>query len=268
MAKPFLKWAGGKTKLLPELLKRVPSKYNRYYEPFLGGGALFFALKPVISYLSDINENLIMTYQNLSKYSELIFQYLQTNCDSDLTLEQLYYSFREDFNTTEYSGFLKSAQFIFLNKLGYNGLYRENSKGEFNVPFGHYKKVPNFNFGNLIQCSKLLQRSKIQCTPYYEIKATSGDFVYLDPPYYKVSEQSFTKYTRFDFAKQDHVALFDFCRELDAKGVKFMLSNSDTVFTRKLYSKFNIEIVQAPRSINSKGNGRGNVNELIIRNYD
>ena len=268
-AKPFVKWAGGKTKLLLELIARLPESYNNYHEPFLGGGALYFNLLPENAILSDRNFELILCYKVIRDFiDDLIIDLKRHVYEKDY-----YYSLREadrDDSFLAWDSVRRASRFIYLNKTCYNGLYRVNSKGQFNVPFGKYTNPTICDEENLRACSEILQGVTVEARDYLtiEVNANSGDFVYLDPPYHPINETSdFTTYTPGGFGAEDQQYLADMCIDLSKRGVKFMLSNSDCEFIRSLYQGFNIEQVQATRSVNSKSNKRGKVNELIIRNY-
>lgn len=269
VAKPFLKWAGGKRQLLPLLLNKMPSSFKRYHEPFLGGGALFFALKPKHAFLSDINDELVGAYQILKdKPGDLITELKKHKYDKDY-----YYELRETDRSPEYKSWSKlkrAARLIYLNKSCYNGLYRVNAKGQFNTPFGDYKNPTIFTEENLIACSEALQRAKLSEAPFDLVltQAKKGDFVYLDPPYMPLSSTSnFTSYSKESFGEAEQRKLFDTCVKLDKRGVYFMLSNSAAPFICELYEPFKVELVNAKRAINSKGSSRGAVKEVIVRNY-
>ena len=269
-AKPFVKWAGGKTKLLLELIQRLPPSFNAYYEPFVGGGALYFKLQPKKAVLSDRNFELVNCYKAIRDFPEDLIDDLRTHRYA----KDYYYNLRDadrDDSFLAWSNTRRSSRFIYLNKTCFNGLYRVNQKGFFNVPIGRYKNPTICDVDNLLACSEVLQNTTIEARDYLtiEVEANSGDFVYFDPPYYPITDTSnFTTYTPGGFNVRDQMNLAESCINLSKKGVKFMLSNSDCPFILDLYKGFNIDRVQAPRSINSKGNGRKNVSELIIRNYE
>ncbi len=267
--KPFVKWAGGKSQLLPELIKRVPAKFGTYFEPFLGGGALFFALQPEQSMLSDINSELIFAYQAVAeKPQELIHALKKHEHNPDY-----YYKLREADRSSGYkrwSPLRKASRLIYLNKTCFNGLYRVNAKGEFNVPFGKYQDPLICDALNLTRCSFALRKAKILCAgfEYLTKVANKGDFVYFDPPYMPVSHTAnFTSYAKVPFEEQLQIELSHLCKKLDSMGVKFMLSNSFAPLIAELYKGFHIEQVKANRMINSKKEKRGKVTELVIRNY-
>ena len=274
--KPFLKWAGGKRQLLPELLKYIPKDFNNYFEPFLGGGALFFELynlgflenKKV--YLSDINEELINTYKTIrDNPKELIIKLKEFKTNHN---KEFYYKIREldrDKNYKNLDNITKSARFIYLNKTCFNGLYRVNKKGYFNVPIGSYKNPNILDEENILAVSKALQNIIIKNFDYKEIlkEVQSNDFIYLDPPYHPLNEtSSFTSYTKNEFLQKEQIELFKTLKELSDKCF-ILKSNSDTDFINKLYKDFKIEKILANRAINSKATNRGKILEVLIRNY-
>ena len=269
-ARPFLKWAGGKGQLLPELLPRVPSSFGRYLEPFVGSGALFFALvargrlRPEDAILSDANGRLVDVYRAIRDDVEAVIEELSAfRNDADQ-----YYAVRA-WQHENLSPAMAAARIIYLNKTCYNGLYRENRRGEFNVPFGRYKK-PNFRDEPALRtASAALQGAMIACRQFEAVSdsAPGGDFVYFDPPYHPLSAtSSFTDYHGPGFGIEQQRRLAALFRELDRRGVRMMLSNSDTPLVRELYAGYLIDEVQASRAINSKGDRRGRITELVIRN--
>ena len=266
---PIVKWVGGKRQLMLELLKNMPENYNRYFEPFIGGGALFFYLQPDNAYISDMNEELINLYQVVRDNVDELVADLQKH---DISKEY-FMEIRNIDRTEEYeswSDIQKASRFIYLNRTCFNGMYRVNSKGEFNVPFGHYKNPRILDENNLINCSNLLQRTEIKHADFSEIlkKVKKGDFVYFDPPYVPLSEtSSFTSYTKDGFDMDMQLKLRDVCDELDSMGVKFLLSNSDTKLVNELYENYNIKKVFASRQINANADGRGKITEVLVRNY-
>lgn len=269
--KPIIKWAGGKRQLLPELLKNIPSNFDTYYEPFIGGGALLLSLysrnlikKAVIS---DINSSLYDLYRSIKENPERVIHEIEslkvTNNKDD------YYRARELFNKCN-DPIEKSALFIYLNRHGYNGLFRVNSKNEFNVPFGKYSNPGMPSPVEIASLSRAL-RSCVIMNEDFEIavsNAKRNDFVYLDPPYVPLNRTSyFTAYTEGGFNQKDQERLAKLFKKLSDHGVKVMQSNSDTEFIRDLYSGFIIVEARARRNINSDGNKRKEINELIIKNY-
>lgn len=273
-AKPFVKWVGGKTQLLPELTKRIPKIKGRYYEPFLGGGALFFhiqsELDPSQGCISDINSDLISAYRAVKHSPQELIDSLQKH-----RYEKEYFNrVRELDRKTGYSTLSeveKASRLIFLNKTCYNGIYRVNKKGQFNVPFGQYKNPSIFNKENLLACSQALQKAEIHHVSFETIASTAqpGDFVYFDPPYIPLSASSnFTEYNSNGFDLTSQQMLRDVCLALDERGVSFLLSNSSSPLVYELYENhFEIEVVDASRAINSRGNKRGKVKEVLIGNY-
>ena len=269
-AKPFLKWVGGKRQLLRELVKRLPEKFNAYHEPFLGGGALFFELaargRIKEAHLSDLNEDLIDTYVVVQTRVEALIASLKKHVHS----EEYYYGLRGK-DPKKLGIVERASRFIYLNKTCYNGLYRVNSKGEFNVPFGNYKNPLICDEDNLRLCSKALKGVTLRRQPFHAVMSNvmpKGDFVYFDPPYYPVSRTAnFTSYEKKGFAEEDHQRLKKVFDELNRKKCFVMLSNSYSPFTRKLFKNYGPETVMATRAVNSKSSGRGPVKEIVVRNY-
>jgi len=272
MARPFLKWAGGKSQLVPELLKHVPKKYGTYYEPFVGGGALFFALEPKKAVIGDMNQRLVNTYEALADSPEKVFAFLRMHAANHN--DEYYYETR-DIAIDESHPIIQAAWLIYLNKTCFNGLYRVNRSGKFNVPIGSYKNPSIYDPENLRACSAALhptgakQGVTIRCGDYRMTCAGAqrGDLVYFDPPYLPVNKTSdFTAYTPGGFGLAEHEALRDFAWGLKCKGVHVILSNAGIDPIAKLYSvkNFRIHEVQARRAINSKAGKRGPVSEFII----
>lgn len=266
---PIVKWVGGKRQLMFELLKNMPETYNRYFEPFIGGGALFFELQPQNGYISDMNEELINLYSVVrDDVYELIDDLNKHKVSKEYFLKIRNLDRTEKYN--KLSDIQKASRFIYLNRTCFNGMYRVNSQGQFNVPFGNYKNPRIVDAENLINCSKLLKNAEICCADFSKIlnKVKKGDFVYFDPPYVPLNEtSSFTSYTKDGFDLDMQFKLRDVCDELDSKGVMFMLSNSDTKLVNELYSNYEIKKVFASRAINANGNGRGKITEVLVRNY-
>jgi DNA adenine methylase len=263
---PFVKWAGGKRQLLPQLVALRPPRFARYVEPFLGGGALYFALSPARALLGDLNGELIDAFRAVRDDVEGVMAAL----DRHHYDREHYYAVRrqrpEDLPPAE-----RAARFIFLNKTGYNGLYRVNRQGAFNVPFGRYRTPPRlYDPLNLRAAAALLAGAELVHGGYHETLASAGagDFVYLDPPYQPVSASAnFTRYTRHGFGAADQQQLAEEFRRLSALGAFVLLSNSDTPLVRELYQGFSIIEVRANRLINSDRRGRTGITELVIRNY-
>ena len=269
--RPFLKWAGGKAQLSSELGKRTPCHFHCYHEPFIGGGAFFFKLyrehKIRTAYLSDLNTELIDAYTVVRDQVEAVIQILARYPHR----ESFYYDLRAQ-DPWAMDKCSRTARMIYLNKTGYNGLYRVSKQGKFNVPFGRYKNPGYCDEANLRAVSQALQNVELSSTSFEKVleKAVPGDFVYFDPPYVPVSKTAnFTAYHANGFTENDQIKLRDASIELTLRGVKIMLSNSATDRVRALYSTpvFFMTKVQASRVINSNGKGRGKLTELIITNY-
>lgn len=268
--KPFLKWAGGKGQLLPELVKRLPKSYNRYFEPFVGAGALFFHLAPEQACLSDINAELINCFLTVRDDVASLIRDLKRHKHDESYYYRMRALDRSPGKWAKLSAVRRASRTIYLNRTCYNGLYRVNGKGEFNVPFGKYKNPTICDAENLQRCSALLRQAEIRVAPFFAVlkHARKGDFVYFDPPYAPLSATAnFTSYHVDGFEAQDQEALRDVVRTLTKRGVKVMLSNSNASSVLKLYSDFNLEFVQASRAINSKGTQRGKIREVIVTNY-
>lgn len=266
---PIVKWVGGKRQLMFELIKNMPKSYNRYFEPFIGGGALFFELQPEQAYISDMNEELINLYSVVrDNVYELIKDLSKHEVSKEYFLEIRNIDRTEQY--TELSDVERASRFIYLNRTCFNGMYRVNSQGQFNVPFGYYKNPRIIDENNLLNCSELLKKTEIKCADFSEIltKVKKGDLVYFDPPYVPLNEtSSFTSYTKDGFDINMQFKLRDVCDELDNKGVKFMLSNSDTKLVNELYVNYEIKKVFASRQINANADGRGKITEVLVRNY-
>jgi len=262
-ARPFVKWAGGKTGLLGEILPRLPAKINTYYEPFVGGGAVFFALAAEGRFkkavLGDDNVELIETYHSIKEDTDGLVRRLKAHAIKHS--EVYFYKIRAD------RGSHLAARFIYLNKTGFNGLYRVNRKGLFNVPFGRYSNPTICDEENLRAASAVLQGVGLLPGDFERstMRAMRGDTVYFDPPYVPLSDTAaFTAYTKGGFGAGAQERLRDVARKLADRGVHVLLSNSDTPEVRKLYKGFKLVKVEARRAINSKGGKRGPVGELLI----
>ena len=266
VARPFLKWAGGKSQLLEQLRAYLPKTFNGYHEPFLGGAALFFSLgnrRPAL--LSDINEELILCYRAIRDDVEAVIEELRLH-----RYERQYFYRIRDLTPGELSIPKRAARTIFLNKTAFNGLYRVNNQGKFNVPFGRHVKPVILDPDNLRACSQALQGTWIDTLDFASATAaaSAGDLVYFDPPYVPVSATAqFTSYARGGFNWDSQKTLARTVAELTKRGVKVMLSNSDVPALRELYAHFRIETVKASRRINSKSDARGSVAEIIVMNY-
>lgn len=269
--RPFLKWAGGKTQLADALLERMPVSFNAYHEPFIGSGAIFFRLyrEQNIRYavLSDLNAELIDTYLAIRDCVSEVVKILSEFPHK----EKFYYDIRAR-DPWKLSLPERAARMIYLNKTGYNGLYRVNRQGRFNVPFGRYKSPKYLDRENLLAVSQALQNVEILCVPFETVldRANAGDWVYFDPPYVPVSQTAnFTSYHANGFGLKDQERLRDICIELSRNNVYITLSNSDTEIIRSLYkpARFAIDEVLANRAINCNGAKRGKITELVITNY-
>ena len=266
---PFLKWAGGKRQLIPQMNIFFPKNYNRYIEPFIGGGAIFFHLLPDNTIISDNNPDLINCYRIVKEHVEdLIISLKSHKYEKDY-----YYEIRaldRDRNKyAELSNVEKASRSIYLNKCGYNGLYRVNSKGFFNVPFGRHKNPKICDEENLRKVSRVLKNVKIYLGSF-EICldfAEKNDFVYLDPPYYPLSETAlFTSYTKKNFDRSSQIKLYEMFKELNNRECNIMLNNSYSEFILDLYKDFKIVTLKAKRNINSNSQKRGLIKEVLILN--
>lgn len=292
-AHPFIKWAGGKTQLLDVLKRNLPSgigtTIKKYAEPFVGGGAFLFALLEEYNfeeiYINDNNKELMNVYQTIRDNCNALVSALnhlqnEYNGLSAELQEQFYYEKREEFNTVELdakTSIQKASLFIFLNKSCFNGLFRVNKRGKYNVPFGKHKSISICDSDNLTKISAMLQNVVIKACDYHGVMdfADSSTLVYFDPPYRPLNVTSgFTSYTENDFSDKDQIELAECFKALSNKGAKVMLSNSDPKNTNEndnffddLYADFNILRVEASRMINSKGSSRGKIKELLIKNY-
>lgn len=273
-AKPFVKWAGGKRQIIKELKKYVPEEYNCYYEPFIGGGALFFELAPKKAVINDSNIELMNVYQVMcdeEKYSKMC--HLLNNYESKNNEEFFYEIRNKDRNKEKFnklSDYARAARTIYLNKSCFNGLYRVNSKGEFNVPYNKKTTVNTYDKENLLVVHMYLNMNEVTILniDFEEAlkNASKGDFVYIDPPYDQVNS-SFTSYTEEGFGRDEQIRLAKVFGELTERGVKVMLSNHNTPFINELYKDYSIHVIEAKRNINANGKKRGKVEEVIITNY-
>lgn len=269
--KPFLRWAGGKTRSIPFLEKHLPpnvSSMHRYYEPFIGAGSLFFHIKPSKAILSDNNKDLIECYETVQKRPDAILTYLGQYLSN--TCEEYYYKMREKYNTSKHS-IARAALFIYLNKTCFNGIWRVNKKGEFNVPYG-FKEPPALpSKEELRNVSISLSNVELIHSDYKEAvkNAKRDDFIYFDPPYLPINGTScFTRYTRDRFTKDDHDELALLAKKLTSKGCYVLISNADGPYIRSLYEDdFNIFELEVTRWIRSDGK-RYKVKEVAITNYD
>lgn len=273
--KPFVKWVGGKRQLLkqfrashlypPEAFNPIK---NNYFEPFVGGGAVFFDLLPNKAFLSDLNKELVTTYNVIKNDVESLVKHLKK-----YKYEKKYFLKIRSQKVGALTDLEIASRFIYLNRTAFNGLYRVNSKGEFNVPFGKYTNPQICDADNLRKVSGVLQNVEIKHQDYKEVlkKAKKGDFIYFDPPYFPVSKTaSFTSYTKEGFLEKEQVELRNVFVELHKRGCFVMLSNSDTPFINEIYSGIRgvrISKIQAGRAINSKGSARGKITEVLVTNY-
>ncbi len=266
--KPFVKWAGGKRQLINVLLHNRPYKFGMYMEPFVGAGALLFALSPKRAIISDINPEIMNAYLVIKDEVNRLILSLRKHKNE----EDYFYRTRSK-NPKRLSQVQRASRFIYLNRTCFNGLFRENSKGEFNVPFGNYKNPKILDKENLVAVSDYLNSNKIKilCRDYKKtaLLAKQGDFVYFDPPYHPFNAtSSFTKYSKGDFTEKDQIELSQVFRKLDNKGCNVMLSNSNTKFIRNLYRGYNIQSIEANRAINCKAERRGKgLYEILVKNY-
>lgn len=270
---PVLKWVGGKRQLLDTLIPLFPKRMTAYCEPFIGGGALLFHKQPKIAYINDINNDLILVYKVIQSDVDALIAALAEYKNE----AEFFYAIRDwDRDRERYESLTdveRAARIIYLNKTCFNGLYRVNNAGEFNSPFGNYKNPNIINAPVLKAVSSYFNSATIHfsSTDYAEVLdlIPRGTFVYLDPPYDPVSATSnFTGYARGGFSQDDQIRLRECCDELDRRGIKFMLSNSSTPFIHEQYAAYHITVVQAKRAINSVASRRGDVDEVVVRNYE
>jgi DNA adenine methylase len=274
LVSPFLKWVGGKRQLMPSIVALLPKNISSYdyVEPFIGGGAVLFNLQPKNAVINDFNTELINVYNVIKNELEgLIADLKKHKNNSDYFYELRSLDRNDDFK--KISQVQRASRIIYLNKTCFNGLYRVNNAGEFNAPFGRYKNPNIVNEPTLKAVNKFLNTNNITINngDYTTVlkDTTEKSFVYLDPPYHPISESSnFTGYIQGGWNIYDQIELRKACDELHKKGVKFLLSNSSADFIKDQYKDYNISIVKANRAINSDGANRGEVEELLIRNYD
>lgn len=273
LVNPIVKWVGGKRQLLPEIKKHIPQGFTRYYEPFLGGGAVLFALQPQEAVVNDVNEELINVYQVVKQQVDTLILDLQKHKNES----GYYYRIRElDRDSATYnklSAVERASRILYLNKTCYNGLFRVNRKGQFNAPFGSYNKPNIVNAKTLKAVSRYLNAVQItfKCGDFADALQGICDesFVYFDPPYDPISTSAnFTEYAKKGFGRKEQLRLKEACDDLTLQQVKFLLSNSASDFIFELYKDYQIDVVQAKRVINSLGNKRGAVREVLIKNYD
>ena len=272
LALPVVKWAGGKRQILDQITKYVPETFSTYFEPFLGGGAVLFELQPQKAVVNDISEELMLVYKVIKEnVDELIADLQQHKNEKDY-----FYRIRGlDRDRQQYKMLTpvqRASRTIYLNKTCFNGLYRVNKAGQFNVPFGNYKKPNIVNEDILRAVSSYFNQANIKfaCQDFAVVleEAEKDDFVYLDPPYDPVSETaSFTNYARDGFDRKEQTRLKETCDQLHKKGVRFLLSNAATEFILDLYQDYRIEIIQAKRAISARADRRGDVDEVLVMNF-
>ena len=271
---PILKWVGGKRQLLDEIRPLIP-QCSTYYEPFIGGGAVLFDIQPKKAIINDSNEELINVYKTIKSNPDELIKKLSYHQEHNC--EEYFYEIRAlDRNKNQFdilTDVERAARIIYLNKTCFNGLFRVNSSGEFNSPWGKYKNPNIVNETSIKAVSKYLNKANIsiRCGDYRDalIRIRKGAFVYLDPPYMPISSSSsFTGYTAGKFGEEEQRQLKEQCDILNERGVKFLLSNSSCDFIEELYSGYKIEKVKAKRNINSKAEKRGEIDEVLVRNYE
>jgi len=267
----FVKWAGGKKQLMDQFKAFFPKQIDRYFEPFVGGGAVAFYIiqnyHPKEVMISDINNELVNTYRVIKSNVDELIKSLKEHKEKHS--ENYYYQVRH-LDPLHLSNIDRASRFIYLNKTCYNGLYRVNSNNQFNVPFGKYKNPAIFNETELKRISTVLDDFQIKCMSFEKVLyyAEEGDFIYFDPPYHPIKQgKSFTKYARRDFLEKEQEQLAQVFKKLNSKKCKVMLSNSSTEFIKNLYKDFHVHTVTARRMINCDANGRGKINEFVITNY-
>lgn len=274
LVSPFLKWVGGKRQLIPAIMEHLPKNISNlnYYEPFIGGGALFFHLQPQNAFINDYNEELINVYNVIkNNLSELISDLKKHKNEAEYFYEIRSLDRNDEFQNM--SSVERASRVIYLNKTCFNGLYRVNNAGEFNAPFGRYKNPNIVNEPTLKAVNKFLNSNNIRISSgdYAEILETvdENSFVYFDPPYHPISESSnFTGYVQGGWNIYDQIRLREICDELNERGIKFLLSNSSAQFIRDQYENYTITTVKATRAINSNGADRGEIDEVLIKNYE
>lgn len=270
---PVLKWAGGKTQLLSAITERLPLSYGKYYEPFIGGAALLFNVAPKNAVINDVNEQLVNLYCQIRDNAESLIS-IVNELDSNVCTSDLYYSMREKYNQKLATNTLDiecAAFMIWINKHCFNGLYRVNAKGLFNVPYNNKQQGKSISEDNILAISEYFRNNNVEilCGDFESAceNATPDDFVYFDSPYVPEGDTAdFTSYTKSGFPYEEHVRLSKLFKKLDAKGTKIMLSNNDVPLVRELYDGFNIQHLDVKRMINSNAAKR-NGKEVLITNY-
>lgn len=270
---PFTKWTGGKRQLLPIIKSLMPDNYNNYFEPFVGGGALFFELSPDKAVINDFNNELINCYRQIKKYPQKLIELLTKHQENNS--KEYYLKLRSadrDNRIDKITNVERAARIMYMLRVDFNGLYRVNSKNQFNVPYGRYKNPKIVDSDLILSISQYLNSNNIKILTGDFEKAiqdvTVGDFVYFDPPYIPLSETSaFTSYTHEGFTYEDQVRLRDCFKKLDEKGAFLMLSNSSSPLVEELYKDFNIHKVEVTRTNGAKTSSRGKISEIIVTNY-
>lgn len=273
--KPVVKWAGGKRQILDKIKANMPEQFNNFYEPFVGGGAVLFDLAPCNATINDVNQELLAIYKCLQDNELYLLMIGELDKHEQNHSEEYFYQVRALDHEPRFELepiWKRAARLIYLNKACFNGLYRVNSKGFFNVPSAKKEKVKTYDLSNMEEIHRYFMEDNINILNGDFVEACrtarSGDFVYFDPPYDTYEDKdSFTAYSKFDFNKEDQKRLSDLFKVLTKKGVKCLLSNSNTNYVNELYKDFNIEVITAKRIINSKATGRGFVEEVLIKNY-
>jgi len=270
---PVVKWVGGKRQIIDQIKKYVPKAFSTYFEPFLGGGAVLFELQPRKAVVNDISNELINIYQVIQNSVDELIEDLKKHQNEEDYFYEIRRQDRDRMKYEKLSPVERASRIIYLNKTCYNGLFRVNKAGEFNTPFGNYKKPNIVNENTLRAVSLYFNRANITFTcqdfEYALQGARKGAFVYLDPPYDPVSDTaSFTGYDKGGFDRDEQIRLKKACDKLNNKGVKFLLSNSATDFIKDLYHNYRIEVIQAKRAINSKADRRGVIDEVLVMNYE
>lgn len=261
---PFLRWVGGKSKMLNVIREYLPHSFNDYYEPFLGGGAVFFGIQDRIqkAYLSDVNRGLINSYNTVKLFPHKLIDELEKH--QIFHSKEFYYHVRDEIKS---KGMVeKAARFIYLNRAGFRGMHRVNKKGKFNVPYGYYSPKNILQRDRIVSCSNALSKATIMRCPYYKIMPKKRDFVFLDPPYHK-EEKMFTEYTKDGFTLSDQGQLYSFFQSLSRKGVYAMMTHQDSRYIREKYHKYNIERIPVKRNIANGYAKDTSAHDLIIRNY-
>lgn len=264
---PIIKWAGGKRRLLDVIKPLLPDSYGLYCEPFVGGGAVWLSVAPSKALISDANPSLVILYTCVRDSLEELLKGLR-----EAPVDREYYYYMRDLKEDELDDVGRSVRFLYLNRTCFNGLYRVNSHGRFNVPYGAHPGVDTVQEEKLRALNRYLNEAWVDlvCADYHLVTSwlKEGDFVYLDPPYDPVSEtSSFTAYTKEGFGRKQQIELRDWCTTLDQMGVMWMMSNSATDFIKSLYEGYNIQLVEARRSVSAEVAGRRSVSEVIVTNY-